>query len=180
MLEKNLLLHLKEYKQKKRSYRSFLKALRAIFYVNMVRIELYLSAICLITQSFTLNINILHVVYVCIEWKRGLHDLWDMFMITSRRICLRSKEIILMDNDICLVMVKNTVLLWLLQCFSCVLMLKCNFWLTKQQWRLTPHNWQKWKSRFLICHCHKIYRVEAVGLSILYDFVNNCLIKVRI
>ena len=75
MLEKNLLLHLKEYKQKKRSYRSFLKALRAILYVNMVRIELYLSAICLITQSFTLNINILHVVYVCIEWKRGLYDL---------------------------------------------------------------------------------------------------------
>ena len=29
------------------------------------------------------------------------------------------------------------------------------------------HNWQKWKSRFLICHCHQIYRVEgAVGLPI--------------
>ena len=31
---------------------------------------------------------------------------------------------------------------------------------------LTAHNWQKWKSRLLTCPCHKIYRVEAVGLSI--------------
>ena len=30
---------------------------------------------------------------------------------------------------------------------------------------LTVHNWQKWKRRFLICLCHEIYRVEAVGLS---------------
>ena len=28
------------------------------------------------------------------------------------------------------------------------------------------HNCQKWKSRFLACPCLKIYRVEAVGLSI--------------
>ena len=28
---------------------------------------------------------------------------------------------------------------------------------------LMAHNWQKWKSTFLTCPCHKIYRVEAVG-----------------
>ena len=30
---------------------------------------------------------------------------------------------------------------------------------------LTAHNWQKWKSTFLTCPCHEIYRVEAVGLQ---------------
>ena len=30
---------------------------------------------------------------------------------------------------------------------------------------LTAHNWQKWKSTFLTCHCHKISRVETVGLN---------------
>ena len=30
---------------------------------------------------------------------------------------------------------------------------------------LTAHNWQKWKRVFLTCHCHKIYRDEAVGLK---------------
>ena len=30
---------------------------------------------------------------------------------------------------------------------------------------LMAHNWQKWKSTFLTCPCHKIYRVEAVGLK---------------
>ena len=39
---------------------------------------------------------------------------------------------------------------------------------------LTGHNWQKWKSAFLTCHCHEIYREEAVGLKISnlknYDF----------
>ena len=30
---------------------------------------------------------------------------------------------------------------------------------------ITAHNWQKWKSRFLTCHCHEIYREEAVGLK---------------
>ena len=28
---------------------------------------------------------------------------------------------------------------------------------------LTAHNWQKWKSTFLTCPCHEIYRVETVG-----------------
>ena len=63
---------------------------------------------------------------------------------------------------------------------------------------LTAHNWQNWKIVFLSCYCHKIYRVEAVGLKILimlenYSFceyvkfgaiswknqyfANNCLIK---
>ena len=36
----------------------------------------------------------------------------------------------------------------------------------KELTSLTAQNWQKWKSRFLTCSCHKIYRVEAVGLSI--------------
>ena len=31
---------------------------------------------------------------------------------------------------------------------------------------LTAHNWQKWKRVFLTYPCHKIYRVEAVGLKI--------------
>ena len=31
---------------------------------------------------------------------------------------------------------------------------------------LTAHNWQKWKSWFRTCPCHKIYRVEAVVLSL--------------
>ena len=30
---------------------------------------------------------------------------------------------------------------------------------------LTVHNLQKWKRVFLTCHCHKIYRDEAVGLK---------------
>ena len=68
-------------------------------------------------------------------------------------------------------------------------------------WHLTAHKWQKWKRVFLICPCHKIYKVEAAGLKscnytwkimILANmwnlgqfrenwyFVNNCLIKVRI
>ena len=76
------------------SRKSYLSSLHAILSVNMVWIELFLSAMCLITKYFTLNINILHVVYVCIKWKRGLHDLWDMFMIKKQNnLCLRSKEI---------------------------------------------------------------------------------------
>ena len=30
---------------------------------------------------------------------------------------------------------------------------------------LKAHNWQKWKSVFLTCPCHNIYRDEAVGLK---------------
>ena len=66
---------------------------------------------------------------------------------------------------------------------------------------LTGGNWQKWKRVFLTCHCHKIYRDEAVGLKSckntwkitifvkmwnlgqyreIWYFVNNCLIKARI
>ena len=41
--------------------------------------------------------------------------------------------------------------------FSCLI----NRWNTK----LTAHNWQKWKRVFITCPCHKIYRVEAVGLQ---------------
>ena len=41
----------------------------------MARIKLFLTAMCLITQYFTLNINIFYVVYGCIKWKQGLHDL---------------------------------------------------------------------------------------------------------
>ena len=32
-------------------------------------------------------------------------------------------------------------------------------------YELTAHNWQKWKRVFLTYPCHKIYRVEAVGLK---------------
>ena len=31
---------------------------------------------------------------------------------------------------------------------------------------LTAHNWQKWKSNFHTCRCHKIYWVEAFRLSV--------------
>ena len=30
---------------------------------------------------------------------------------------------------------------------------------------LSAHSWQKWKSTFLTCQCHKIYREEAVCLK---------------
>ena len=41
--------------------------------------------------------------------------------------------------------------------FACNCSVKCSI--------LTAHNWQKWKSTFLTCPCHKIYRVDAVGLK---------------
>ena len=37
------------------------------------------------------------------------------------------------------------------------------------------HNWQKWKSTFLTCPCHKIYREEAVGLK-----SSNYTLKIKI
>ena len=45
------------------------------------------------------------------------------------------------------------------------------------KWTVTlmAHNWQKWKSIFFTCHCHKIYRVGAVVLSI-----NNYTLKITI
>ena len=30
---------------------------------------------------------------------------------------------------------------------------------------LMAHNWQKWRSTFLTCACHEIYRDEGVGLK---------------
>ena len=42
-----------------------------------------------------------------------------------------------------------------------------SIWTQHVMWlHLTAHNWRKWKCRFLTCPCHKIYRVEAVGVSI--------------
>ena len=35
------------------------------------------------------------------------------------------------------------------------------------------HNWQKWKSRFLTCPCHKTYREEAVGLFFFQLYFKN-------
>ena len=40
---------------------------------------------------------------------------------------------------------------------------------------LTAHNWQKWKSTFLTCPCHKIGRVEALGLK--YTFKITIFVK---
>ena len=37
---------------------------------------------------------------------------------------------------------------------------------------LRAHNYQKWKGRFFICPCHKIYWVEAVGLSLSIILLN--------
>ena len=51
---------------------------------------------------------------------------------------------------------KNALRMWLLKFEQ-----TCKYRLTC----LTAHNWQKWKSRFLTCHCHEIYREEAVGLK---------------
>ena len=59
---------------------------------------------CLITQYFTLNITILHVVYVCIKW--------DMFMIKKSRRIIAYVAKKLMNNDIFLVIAKNRILLW--------------------------------------------------------------------
>ena len=50
---------------------------------------------------------------------------------------------------------------------------KCKTWLNSpgspllniSSWTLMSHNWQKWKSTFLACHCHEIYREEAAGLK---------------
>ena len=30
---------------------------------------------------------------------------------------------------------------------------------------ITAHNWQKWNSRFLTCHCYEIHREEVIGLK---------------
>ena len=84
------------------THKSYNPCYMKFLYVNMVRIKLSVSTICLITQYFTLNINILHLVYVCIKWKRGSYDLWDKFMITSRRIIVYGAKK-LMNNDIFLV-----------------------------------------------------------------------------
>ena len=32
-------------------------------------------------------------------------------------------------------------------------------------WTLMAHNFKKWKSTFLTCPCHKIYKVKAVGIK---------------
>ena len=57
----------------------------------------------------------------------------NMFMTTSRSIVYGAKK--LMDNDIFLVMMKNTVLLWLVQWVS--VFWSVIFWLTKQQHKMT-------------------------------------------
>ena len=38
-------------------------------------------------------------------------------------------------------------------------------WQSFSEHTLTAHNWQKWKSTFLACPCHRIKRVQAVGLK---------------
>ena len=58
----------------------------------MVRIKLFLSATCLITQYFTLNITILHAVFVCIQWKRGFYDLY-VHGNKQKELLIMSKEI---------------------------------------------------------------------------------------
>ena len=64
---------------------------------------------------------------------------------------------------------------------------------------LRAHDWQKWTKSFLKCHCHKICRVQAVGLPLsnyaqnikdfcvfwgkfgkIWYFVSNCLVKIWI
>ena len=43
---------------------------------------------------------------------------------------------------------------------------KHHHWLWLDLWLISKaHNWQKCKSTFLTCPCHKIYRAEAVGLK---------------
>ena len=39
------------------------------------------------------------------------------------------------------------------------------FTLRLHKWLYPRTNWQKWKSTFLTCPCHEIYRGEAVGLK---------------
>ena len=47
------------------------------------------------------------------------------------------------------------------------------------RWNKFCHcNWQKWEGRFLTCPCHKIYRVEAVGLSTFQLYLKiTCFVK---
>ena len=41
-----------------------------------------------------------------------------------------------------------------------------SFGWTRYKIKLTAHNWQNWKSRFLTCPCHNIYKEkEAIGLK---------------
>ena len=45
---------------------------------------------------FTLNINLLNmlnVVYACINWKQGLYDLFDVHDNKRENYCLQGKEI---------------------------------------------------------------------------------------
>ena len=45
--------------------------------------------------------------------------------------------------------------------------------LLETQKELTAHNWQKWKSTFLTCHCHGIHREETVGLKVPIILLKN-------
>ena len=59
----------------------------------MVRIKLFLSATCLITQYFALNITILHAVFVCVKWKRGFYDLYICSWYQAEELLFMSIEI---------------------------------------------------------------------------------------
>ena len=86
----------------------------------------------LVIKNIALKTNLIHTILTLrIACNEDKYDLRDMFMITSRRIIIHGAKKLL-DNDVFLVVVKKTVLLCLLQWYFRVLMLKCNFWLTKQ------------------------------------------------
>ena len=68
----------------------------------------------MITQYFTLNINILHVVYVFKMETRMTWLIRNVYDKKNRRIIAYVAKK-LMDNDILLVIAKNTILFWLSQ-----------------------------------------------------------------
>ena len=53
----------------------------------------------------------------------------------------------------------------LLPQYLMVIITKQNTQIFQHESFLTGGNWQKWKRVFLTCHCHKIYKDEAVGLK---------------
>ena len=129
--------------------------------------------------------------------------LWDVIAYDSMRRCMWGIRGKTFENEVnCLTALYRGLRSWVwkkgrgthsLLMFDIRVLARCRSY-------LMAHNWQKWKSRFLSCPCHKIYREEAVGLKNLnhtlkkcdfcqymkfwtmeiWYFVNNCLIRVRI
>ena len=69
--------------------------------------------------------------------------------------------VIFKTNKLPIKVFKMIIIVWFIHFAfnSSVWNLICSF---QKRNALMAHNWQKWKSRFFTCLCHKIYREEAV------------------